>query len=75
MEPYRSEQPDVGKRLFQTERVSESVLLLPTGTAIAPTDALAIGEIIRIANESGQLVRRNMGNLARRIEPHAPGPQ
>ena len=46
-EPYRSEQP--GLSLPITERLSESVLLLPTGTSVGTEDIELIGQIIRTA--------------------------
>lgn len=45
MEPYRTESPEAGRRLPHTERVSERVIVLPTGTAV---DEDAIDTIVGI---------------------------
>jgi len=49
MEPYLTEQPNVGDRLSHTETLSESVLALPTGTSVAETSIRAICNLIRRA--------------------------
>jgi dTDP-4-amino-4,6-dideoxygalactose transaminase len=49
MEPYRSYFPHAGLLLPETERLSERVMSLPTGTAIEPGDVQEIGQIIRFA--------------------------
>ncbi len=46
MEPYRTEQPDSGARLPQTARVSDQVVVLPTGTALALEDIPVIVDVI-----------------------------
>jgi dTDP-4-amino-4,6-dideoxygalactose transaminase len=54
MEPYRWYYPHAGLLLPETERLSQRVMSLPTGTAIEPQDILEIGHIIRFAGEHGQ---------------------
>ncbi len=48
-EPYRSRDPRAGERLPVTERLTRSVLALPTGTAVGPAQIETIGQILRIA--------------------------
>jgi len=52
-EPYRSRAPKAGARLPRTEKVSDRVLTLPTGTAVAPEDIRRIAQIIRLAVTHG----------------------
>lgn len=47
MEPYRSWYPHAGLSLPETERLSQRVLCLPTGTAVEPEQISLICEIIR----------------------------
>jgi dTDP-4-amino-4,6-dideoxygalactose transaminase len=47
MEPYRSYYPHAGLLLPETERLTERVLSLPTGTAIRPADIKRICELLR----------------------------
>lgn len=49
MEPYRSMGLRTAARLQETERVSDRVLTLPTGTAVDPKDIREIARIIRLA--------------------------
>jgi dTDP-4-amino-4,6-dideoxygalactose transaminase len=49
MEPYRSYFPHAGLLLPETEKLSQRVLILPTGTAISEEDVSKICEIIRLA--------------------------
>jgi dTDP-4-amino-4,6-dideoxygalactose transaminase len=60
MEPYRTTQPLVGRRLPRTERLAERVLVLPTGTAV---DADAIGricDVIRFCVARGREISARM---------------
>jgi dTDP-4-amino-4,6-dideoxygalactose transaminase len=52
MEPYRSLFPDAGRRLPETEQLTERVLCLPTGTAVEPEDVRWICGILRRAATS-----------------------
>lgn len=47
MEPYRSYFPNAGLLLPQTEQVAAQVLVLPTGSAISPTDIEIIADLLR----------------------------
>lgn len=51
MEPYRSYFPHAGLLLPVTERLSETVLVLPTGTAISPDVARSVCGVISDAVE------------------------
>ena len=53
MEPYRSLYPEVGSRLPVTESVADRLLVLPTGSDIAPADVAAIANVIRVAVDAG----------------------
>lgn len=46
MEPYRTLQPDAGASLPATERISEQVIVLPSGTAVSETDVNVIARLI-----------------------------
>ena len=62
MEPYRAADPDVGRRLPVTERLSAQVLCLPTGTAVNRADVDAVCEIIRTALTRRAEVRAALAN-------------
>ncbi|MFA7402893.1 MAG: aminotransferase class I/II-fold pyridoxal phosphate-dependent enzyme [Pelobacteraceae bacterium] len=47
MEPYRSFFPNAGRVLLETERLSQRVLVLPTGTSVQLDDIRKIAEIIK----------------------------
>ena len=49
MPPYRDLYPDVGISLPETERLTESVLCLPTGSTLESEDVAAICRIIQLA--------------------------
>ncbi len=63
MEPYRSYFPHAGLLLPETERLSQRVLALPTGTAIGNDEIKRICRIIRIAVENGTEINRRMRNI------------
>jgi len=46
MEPYRTDNPQAGLRLPQTERLVNRVLCLPTGSAVSSTDICTICDMI-----------------------------
>lgn len=52
MEPYRSLYPNVGLLLPHTIATAEHVLVLPTGTAVGPSEIAGISEIVRCAAKS-----------------------
>ncbi|MCX6901167.1 MAG: aminotransferase class I/II-fold pyridoxal phosphate-dependent enzyme [Verrucomicrobia bacterium] len=49
MEPYRSCFPHAGLLLPETERLSEHIMCLPTGTAVSENDIATVCSIIRLA--------------------------
>jgi len=53
MEPYRSYYPNAGLLLPETERLTQRVLSLPTGTAVEPNRISKICQIIRLVVERG----------------------
>jgi dTDP-4-amino-4,6-dideoxygalactose transaminase len=69
MEPYRSFFPHAGLLLPETERLTQRVMSLPTGTAVGPEEIGTVCDIIRLAvGESRELVPR----LAAIEEPCGP---
>jgi dTDP-4-amino-4,6-dideoxygalactose transaminase len=57
MEPYRSYYPNAGLLLPETERLTDRVLCLPTGSAVDADDIALICGIIRTALENADEVR------------------
>jgi len=60
MEPYRSYFPHAGLLLPETERLTERVLSLPTGTAIGFAELRRICEIIRLVITNGTEVSERL---------------
>ena len=58
MEPYRSYFPHAGLLLSATNKLTERVISLPTGTDTEPEDIEQIGQIIRFAIREGQKVNQ-----------------
>jgi dTDP-4-amino-4,6-dideoxygalactose transaminase len=58
MEPYRSYFPHAGLLLANTERMSERVIVLPTGTAVTPEDVDILCGVLRTALASPEAVRQ-----------------
>lgn len=58
MEPYRSNFPDAGSVLPVTEKLVQSALVLPTGTAVTAEDITKLCSIIETAVRNGDEVRR-----------------
>ena len=48
MEPYRTLYPEAGRDLPHTEEVAGRVIVLPTGTAVAPEMICAIVNLLRM---------------------------
>ena len=68
MEPYRSYFPNAGLLLPSTERLTERVLALPTGTGVTPDDVGAVAGLIKLAIANAPAVR---ARLAERAAAHA----
>lgn len=62
MEPYRSYFPHAGLLLPKTERMSEQVIVLPTGTAMSPQDIDVLCQILRVALSSPDTVRQALAS-------------
>jgi dTDP-4-amino-4,6-dideoxygalactose transaminase len=60
MEPYRSYYPNTGLLLPETERLTERVLCLPTGTAVCPEDIVKICDLIRLVVNHSALIRTKL---------------
>jgi dTDP-4-amino-4,6-dideoxygalactose transaminase len=60
MEPYRSCFPHAGLLLPETERLTERVLSLPTGTAIGPAEIRKICELIRYIVTNGREISERL---------------
>jgi dTDP-4-amino-4,6-dideoxygalactose transaminase len=63
MEPYRSYFPDAGLVLPATEKLSERVLSLPTGTAIDANDIDLICDLIRFLVVHGAALSEQLSTL------------
>jgi dTDP-4-amino-4,6-dideoxygalactose transaminase len=57
MEPYRSYFPHAGLQLPETEKLTQRVLALPTGTSVGPEEVATICRIIKLALARGVEVR------------------
>jgi dTDP-4-amino-4,6-dideoxygalactose transaminase len=53
MEPYRSFFPHAGLLLPETEKISDRILVLPTGTSISSDDIYKITQLIRYCANNG----------------------
>jgi dTDP-4-amino-4,6-dideoxygalactose transaminase len=60
MEPYRSYYPHAGLLLPETERLSTTIMSLPTGTAVGCAEIGEICRIIRLAVENGPELNRRL---------------
>jgi dTDP-4-amino-4,6-dideoxygalactose transaminase len=67
MEPYRSYFPHAGLLLPHTERLTQRVLCLPTGTAVGEMEIKLICQLIRLALENSKEIKRRL--LERNKEP------
>lgn len=57
MEPYRSYFPHAGLLLTETDRLTERVLSLPTGTALSPDAVTVVCALVRAAHEQAPAIR------------------
>jgi dTDP-4-amino-4,6-dideoxygalactose transaminase len=60
MEPYRTDEPQAGLRLPQTERIAEMVLCLPTGSAVSSAEISAICALIEFITKHAEAVKQRM---------------
>jgi dTDP-4-amino-4,6-dideoxygalactose transaminase len=63
MEPYRSYYPNAGLLLPETEKISERVMSLPTGTAVGLDDIKKICEIIRFVIDNGLEIQQKLSGV------------
>ena len=64
MEPYRTEDPEAGDRLPNTERLCEQVLCLPTGTSVQPADVTTVCRLIHTAFARQDEIRKTLSGLS-----------
>jgi len=57
MEPYRSYFPHAGLLLPETERLTQRVMSLPTGTAVGPEEIAEVCAILKLAIQESQALR------------------
>ncbi len=62
MEPYRSYFPHAGLLLPETERLTQRVMSLPTGTAVGPEEIGVICQIVRMAAAHGPEIKQRCGD-------------
>ena len=60
MEPYRTNFPDAGSLLPETEKLVERVLVLPTGTAVCTHEITKLCGIIKAVVSEGALIRSKL---------------
>jgi dTDP-4-amino-4,6-dideoxygalactose transaminase len=60
MEPYRTDDPQAGLRLLQTERVAKRVLCLPTGSAVNSGEISVICELIGFIVKHAEEVKERL---------------
>lgn len=60
MEPYRSYFPNAGLVLPETEKLTQRVLQLPTGTALDRTEVEKICQIIRLASANAAEIQEHL---------------
>jgi dTDP-4-amino-4,6-dideoxygalactose transaminase len=64
MEPYRSYFPHAGLLLPETEKLTQRILILPTGTSIGKAEIQTICQIIRLVASHSKVVREKINQLA-----------
>ena len=69
MEPYRSYFPHAGLLLPETERLTQRVMSLPTGTAVGPEEIEVVCAIIRLAVENSRELASRLAALQERQQP------
>jgi dTDP-4-amino-4,6-dideoxygalactose transaminase len=60
MEPYRTDDPQAGLRLLQTERIANRVLCLPTGSTVSSSEINAISTVIEFIVKHAEVVKDRM---------------
>jgi len=60
MEPYRTDDPQAGLRLLETERIANRVLCLPTGSTVSSSEINAISTVIEFIVKHAEVVKDRM---------------
>jgi len=72
MEPYRSLFPDSGSRLPETEKITQRVLCLPTGTGISEEQIILLCDMLRFVVLNAASIKELLGGgSAREFLNHA----
>ena len=61
MEPYRSYFPNAGLLLTGTEKLTQKIFQLPTGTAVNEDEIHAVCQLIRFSIENSHLITEKLG--------------
>jgi dTDP-4-amino-4,6-dideoxygalactose transaminase len=61
MEPYRTLDPDAGRRLPHTEALCRRTLAFPTGTQMTPETIAAIGNLVAFCHAQAREIRQRLG--------------
>ena len=69
MEPYRSLFPQAGLLLPETNRLTQRVMSLPTGTAVGPDEIETVSAVIRLAVENSPELRDRLANSQEASQP------
>jgi len=70
MEPYQSYFPHAGFLLPETERLSQKVLALPTGTGVGPDEISRVCQIVRLAVAKAESLRSRLEDSLTPLKPH-----
>jgi len=69
MEPYRSYFPHAGLLLPETERLTQRVMSLPTGTAVGEKEIAMVCAIIRLAVANSQKLALRLATIGEKQQP------
>jgi dTDP-4-amino-4,6-dideoxygalactose transaminase len=69
MEPYRSYFPHAGLLLPETNRLTQRVMSLPTGTAVGPADIETVCSIIRLAVKNSRELSNRLAARQEGLHP------
>jgi dTDP-4-amino-4,6-dideoxygalactose transaminase len=69
MEPYRSFFPNAGLSLPETERLTQRVMSLPTGTAVGQEEIVAVCAIIRLVVANSRELRPRLATILEKWQP------
>lgn len=69
MEPYRSFFPHAGLLLPETERLTQRVMSLPTGTAVGQEEIAAVCAIMRLAVANNLELQPRLAAILEKRQP------